>query len=104
VKSITDVPGLRSIKSMHSTSKRSIPRVQSSAYLDLYILRKERDRLEREESLLEKRKKEIQKKVKEIEQQMELLQRSAQEQSPDQRNQGVDVQAEKGWKKMTLNY
>jgi 50S ribosomal subunit-associated GTPase HflX len=53
---------------------------------------------------LEKRKKEIQKKVKEIEQQMELLEKAAQEQSPDKRNEEVDVQAGKGWKKMTLNY
>lgn len=104
VKSLTDVQGLRGIKSMHSTSKRSIPKAQSSAYLDLYILQKEKDRLGREEFVLEKRKEEIQKRVKEIEQQMELLKKAAQEQSPDKRNEGIDVQVEKGWKKMTLNY
>lgn len=89
---------------MHSTSKRAIPRAQSSAYLDLYILRKEKDRLEREESLVEKRKKEIQKKLKEVEQQMELLEKAAQGQSLDKRNKEADMEVKKGCKTMTLNY
>ena len=45
VRSATEISSLRDIRTMHSSKKRSIPRVQSSAYLDLYMLRKEKDRL-----------------------------------------------------------
>ena len=48
MKGVSEISGLQSIKSMHSGGKRSIPRAQSSAYLDLYMLRKEKDRLEKD--------------------------------------------------------
>ena len=76
MKGVSEISGLRSIKSMHSSSKRSIPRVQSSAYLDLYMLRKEKDRLEKEIYILDKRKKDIQKKLDEINKEMEKLQKA----------------------------
>jgi len=76
MKGVSEISGLRSIKSMHSGGKRSIPRVQSSAYLDLYMLRKEKDRLEKEIYILDKRKKDIQKKLDEINKEMEKLQKA----------------------------
>jgi hypothetical protein len=47
VRGITELSGLREIRTMTSSKKRSIPRVQSSAYLDLYMLKKEKDRIEK---------------------------------------------------------
>ena len=75
MKSISEISGLRSIKSMHSSGKRSIPRVQSSTYLDLYILRKEKDRLEKEIYILDKRKKDILKKLDEVNKETDKLQK-----------------------------
>ena len=75
MKSVSEISGLRSIKSMHSSGKRSIPRVQSSTYLDLYMLRKEKDRLEKEIYILDKRKKDILKKLDEVNKEMNKLQK-----------------------------
>jgi len=75
MKSVSEISGLRSIKSMHSSGKRSIPRVQSSTYLDLYMLRKEKDRLEKEIYILDKRKKDILKKLDEVNKETDKLQK-----------------------------
>ena len=75
MKGVSEISGLRSIKSMHSSGKRSIPRVQSSTYLDLYMLRKEKDRLEKEIYILDKRKKDILKKLDEVNKEMDKLQK-----------------------------
>ena len=61
---VSDVSGLRNIRSMHSTGKRSIPRAASSAYLDLYMLRKENERLEKEDAILRKAKGRDSKKIR----------------------------------------
>jgi len=76
MKGVSEIGGLRGIKSMHSGNKRSIPRVQSSAYLDLYMLRKEKDRLEKEIYILDKRKNETQKKLDDVNKEMEKLQKA----------------------------
>lgn len=54
LKAIT-IPG--NVRTMNSVGARSIPKVQRSVYLDLYVLKKEKDRLESEMFVLEKRKK-----------------------------------------------
>jgi hypothetical protein len=43
-----------------------MPRVKSSTYLDLFILGKEKDRLEKELFVIEKRKESLRQKLKEI--------------------------------------
>jgi len=55
MKGIQQVTGVREIRSMHSAGARSIPKVQRSAYLDLYMHRREKDRLEKEIFVLDKR-------------------------------------------------
>jgi len=103
MKGVSEIGGLRSIKSMHSSSKRSIPRVQSSAYLDLYMLRKEKDRLEKEIYILDKRKIETQKKLNDVNKQMDKLLKAEPE-----RKEGVSQEVKKPkeseWKTMTLKY
>ena len=55
MKGIMQTQGMGNIRSMHSTGARSIPKVQRSSYLELYALRRERDRLEKEIYALNKR-------------------------------------------------
>lgn len=56
MRGIHQISSLGNIKSIHSIGARSIPKVQRSSYLDLYILRREKDRLEKEVFALDKRK------------------------------------------------
>lgn len=103
MKGVSEISGLQSIKSMHSTGKRSIPRTQSSAYLDLYMLRKEKDRLEKEITILDKRKKGMQKKLDDINNEMDKLQKSEAERK-EGASEEFKTPSEKEWKTMKLKY
>ena len=105
MRGVTDISGLRDIRSMHST-RRSIPRFKNSAFLDLYMLQKEKERLEKEVALLAKRNQGIRKRLSDIQRQMEGLERSAQSERPDH---GGEKAAErnapaKRWKTFSMNY
>jgi len=103
VKGVTEVSGLRDIRTMHSSKKRSIPRVQSSAYLDLYMLRKEKDRLEKEVYILDKRKKNIQKRIDEVNTEMDKLEKAEALKRQDSPKK-LKKPSEKHWKTMPLKY
>lgn len=103
MKSVSEISGLRSTKSMHSTGKRSISRVESSAYLDLYMLKKEKDRLEKEIYILDKRKKDTQKKLDDINKEMDKLQK-AEAGRKEKVLQEFEKPSEKEWKTMKLKY
>ena len=103
MKDVSEISGLRSIKSMHSSSKRSIPRVQSSTYLDLYTLRKEKDRLEKDIYILDKRKGESQKKLDHVNKQMDKLLKAEPERK-EKPSQEVKKPSGKDWKTMNLKY
>lgn len=103
MKGASEISGLQSIKSMHTAGKRSIPRTQSSAYLDLYMLRKEKDRLEKEIYILDKRKKNAQKKLGGISKQMDKLQK-AETEGKQTVLQKFKKAPGKDWKKMSLGY
>jgi len=103
MKVVSEIGGLRSIRSMHSAGKRSIPRVQSSAYLDLYMLRKEKDRLEKEIYILDRKKKGIQKRLDDINKEMDELQRAETERKKTI-SQEFKKPPEKEWKTMSLKY
>jgi hypothetical protein len=55
MKALNEIATIRNVRSMHSIGARSIPRVQRSLYLDLYALRREKDRIEKEVAVLEKK-------------------------------------------------
>jgi len=57
MKALHKIATIKSIRSMHSIGARSIPKVQRSPYLDLYTLKKEKDRLEKETFILDKKRK-----------------------------------------------
>ena len=102
----TDVSGLRNIRSMLTTGQRSMPRREGSAYLDLYMLRVEKGRLEKEAALLARRSQGLQKRLEEIQKQMERLERSAQTERPDSGGEkGAERSAPaKRWKTFSMNY
>lgn len=103
VRGVTELSGLRETRTIHSTKKRSIPRVQSSAYLDLYMLKKEKDRLEKEIYILDKRKKSLQKRLDEIDTEMKRLEGA--EARKRQANLGFFKKPSgKDWKTMPIKY
>jgi hypothetical protein len=55
MKDIKEIATIRNIRGMHSIGARSVPKVQRSPYLDLYALKKEKDRLEKDISMAERR-------------------------------------------------
>ena len=109
-KNTGDLRGLRNIRSMRSTGKNSIPKNQSSAYLDLYMLNIEKKRLLKEDEGLSIRKDTIRKRLKEIKLQMDRLQ-EVKDMVKANRNVGSSGGTftqkdgvKKDWKKMPLNY
>ena len=105
-----DLRGLRNIRSMRSTGKNSIPKNQSSEYLDLYMLNIEKKRLLKEDENLSIRKDTIRKRLEEIKLQMDSLQEVKDIAGATRKvgsSEGTFTQkdgVEKGWKKMPLNY
>lgn len=103
VRGVTELSGLREIRTLHSAKKRSIPRVQSSTYLDLYMLKKEKDRLEKEIYVLDKRKKGMQKRLDEIDVEMKKLEEAGHRRSQAS-PEGFKKPSGKDWKTMAITY
>ncbi len=103
VRGVTELSGLREIRTMFSARKRSIPRVQSSAYLDLYMLHKEKDRLGKEVYILKKREKGIRKRISEVNAEIDKLEK-AEAKRREAESERFGIPSGKEWKKMTLNY
>lgn len=57
MKALHEIATIRNMRSMHSIGARSVPKAQRSPYLDLYTLKKEKERLEKEASILDKKRK-----------------------------------------------
>ena len=74
MKDVNSLKGIHGVGTMQSRKKRSIPKVQSSAYLDLYMLNKEKERLLREDGKLSMRKDGIRKRLEEIEHETSRIQ------------------------------
>ena len=68
------IPDIRDIKSIHSVGARSIPKAQRSAYLELYMHRREKDRLEKEIFALDKRRNTAKRLLDSINKRIEKLQ------------------------------
>lgn len=104
---VCDINGLQNIRTICSTGRRSIPRVAGSAFLDLYMLRKAKERLEKEDAILEKRKVGIQKRLEDIRREMEVLEGLHQQEKGGQIGHKEAIKEEpqeKKWKKMFLSY
>jgi len=111
MRDVNSLKGLQVVRTMHSTKKRSIPRIQSSTYLDLYMLNKEKERLLKEDERLCRRKDAIKKRMEEIDLEMNKPQEVPQGRIKDSGNISFSENAftqkngvKKEWKKMPLSY
>lgn len=110
MRDVNGLKGLHMLRTMHSVKKRSIPRIQSSAYLDMYMLNKEKERLVKEDQRLGMRNTVVKKRLGEIDLEMNRLQRT-EDVAKTSENLHSPVRAftrkngvRKEWKKMALNY
>lgn len=101
MRGIQQVLGVRDVKSIHSTGARSIPKVQRASYLELYMLRREKDRLEKEIFALEKRKNSSTRRLDSINKRIEKLQREVYDEQQIKTHRGLPT---KPLKTMPINY
>ena len=118
MRDVNSLPGLHKLRTMFSAKKRSIPRVQSSTYLDLYMMNKEKERLLKESERVGMRDAGIKKRLEEIDLEMNRLQgvetsvKSSGSPSSSRREQSRTTESaytqrngvKKEWKKFSLNY
>lgn len=98
--------GLSDIKTPQKTKLRSMPNMGGPNYLDLFMLTKEKDRLEQEQYNVDKRKKNIDKTLAEIKEQ--LSEAGALKTNVDKSNEQKKTlekrKPKKEFKTMTLDY
>jgi predicted nuclease with TOPRIM domain len=110
MKDVNSLKGIHGAGTMQSRKKRSIPRVQSSAYLDLYMLNKEKERLMKEDGKLSMKKDGIRKRLEEIEhetsriQEAESVTKAAESTNSSGRAFAQTNGAKKEFKTMALTY
>jgi len=110
MKSITDIrAGAANIKSARSIKARSAPKSKDSAYLDIFLLNKEKARLKQEQYILGKRQEQNRKRLEEIEAAIELAGMSARELERNlERGESLPSTAKlppgKKWHTMPLSY
>ncbi|MBI2958592.1 MAG: hypothetical protein HYY32_07100 [Chloroflexi bacterium] len=111
MKSVTQMKSLGDMRTTISTHARSTPHEKGSTYLEVYLLDKEKQRLETEMAMLEKREKRIQTRLNDIKEAMGGLLAKMNEEgaAPD----GVEGGTISGgarssrpanWKKMSIRY
>jgi predicted nuclease with TOPRIM domain len=103
VKGGVELRGLKETRTMHGSQKRSMPRVKSSAYLDLFILGKEKDRLLKELSVMAKRKENLDKRLAEIAVEWKKLEEAKVRERPAPSGEPDDLRP-KDWKKVPVSY
>jgi hypothetical protein len=101
MKSMQQLPNLSHIKSVRSIGATSIPKIERSAHLDLYVLGMEKSRLEKELAALNKRRSTVMRSLADVSAQVEKLRRQAYEQ---QRNKDQENTPQKPLKTLTVNY
>jgi chromosome segregation ATPase len=79
MKGVFDVPGHRDVKSMRMVSLRSIPKSHRSVDLEMFLLRKSRERMRKEAHLLEKRTKSLTKQIEAADENISRIQQEMRE-------------------------
>lgn len=101
MKEMLQIPSSRDIKSIHSVGARSIPKIQRSSYLELYMLRREKDRLEKEIFALDKRRNTANRQLDGINKRIEKLQKETHEEQKIKTYSSVPTRP---LKTMAINY
>ncbi|MBU1906035.1 MAG: hypothetical protein KJ923_03450 [Candidatus Omnitrophica bacterium] len=99
LKIISDIAGMHDLRSIPRTRRSAKPQLPTTAILNLYMARNERDRLVKERMKLAKRKNQIDHRLVEIEQEMEELLEQARKKAAEIRGKGgvpEDVKVEEG--------
>lgn len=107
IRGVTDISGLRNIRSLRTSGRRPIQRGQSSSYLDLYMLQMAKERLVKEAALLIKRSQAIEKHLSEVQKQMDSLEWAHKLQSPSDQGDSSKEQnshTKRKWKKVAVRY
>jgi len=114
MKSVTETKSLGDIRTAASHHIASKPPLKGSTYLDVYLLDKERQRLEKELSGLEVRGKRIRERLGEIRKDMDMLKQKAEEAEQERLSDGhptatggkqpAGQNSQRPWKKMTVDY
>lgn len=101
-----NIGSLSDIKTGQKAKVRTIPKVEGSNYLDLFMLSKERDRLKQEKSVVDKRKEQLEANLKNIEQRVEMLEEAVPQEDKQTRSKKrrQEEPPKKEWKTMSLNY
>ena len=92
--------GMVDIKSIHTAAVRSIPKQMRSPYLDLYVLARERERLEKEDYVFGKRGLARENRLKAIRRRMAKIQEETQQEPKGHSHSSP----KKPLKKMSINY
>ena len=101
MKGIQRVTSVRDIKSIHSIGGSSVPKSQRSAYLELYVSGREKDRLEKEIFVLNKRMTTAQKLLNSVYKRIEKLQSEVREEQATKTCKSVPA---KPMKKLSIQY
>lgn len=110
MRDVNSLKGLHTVRTMSSTKRRSIPRIQSSTYLDLYMLNKEKERLLKEDERLCMKRDATKKRLEEIDLEINKLQEAEaaiKANTNPSFSKHTFTQKEgvkKEWKKMPLSY
>ena len=110
MKDVNSLPGIHALRTMFSAKKRSMPKVQSSAYLDLFMLNKEKDRLMKEAERLSQRDAVVKKRIEEVDEEINKLQgaeadvRASSDTNFPGRATTQKDGTQKEWKTMSLSY
>jgi len=108
MKSINEVTSsIHDIKTPRAANLHAAPKAGgSSAYLDLFVLNKEKERLMKEEANLEKRKVQIHKRLQEIEGHVERCEKllANRDEPKAKKAREPSVTTKEGWQKMPIGY
>jgi hypothetical protein len=103
VRGVMELKGLSETRTLQGSKKRSMPRSQNTTYLDIFILGKEKDRLEKEMFIIDKRKASMQRRLDEIAVDMKKLE-EAEVRGKRATPGAPKSHHKKGWKTVAMTY
>jgi hypothetical protein len=103
IRGVMKLKGLRETRTLQGSKKRSMPRAQNATYLDIFILGKERDRLDKEIIIIDKRKTSMSRRLDEIAIEMKSLEEAENRGKRTSPGKSKRCPA-KGWKTMAMTY
>ena len=116
MKGVTEAKGLRNLKTATTKRIHTKPPQRGTAHLDMYLLGKEKQRLEQERANLDERRARIQDRLAGIAEELARLRQVAQREEAGRASDGAQLetsgvpgqpspgQAKRRWKTMSLEY